>query len=77
MLDPIGMIESLGNAVTGVTKEITQHEALNNAPAMQSAMVYQRMQNLLDEHRKEIADEDLDKVRQLIAATDAAPANPT
>lgn len=77
MLDPIGMITAVGDAVAGVAKEITQHEALENAPNLQAALINQRMQDLLDEHRKEIADEDLAKVRQLIAAPDAMPANPT
>lgn len=68
------VIAACADALTAVTTEVTQHEALKNSPAMQSALVIQRLQDVLDQHRSAIADEDLDAVRKLVAAPDAAPA---
>ena len=67
------VVTAVANALTSVTDEVKQHEALQNSPAMQNALVYHRLQELLDQHRQAIADEDLDAVRKLIAAPDAAP----
>ena len=67
------VIAAVADALTAVTTEITQREALNNSPAMQSALVIQRLQDVLDQHRSAIADEDLDAVRKLVAAPDASP----
>lgn len=67
------VIAAVADALTAVTTEVTQHEALKNSPAMQSALVIQRLQDVLDQHRSAIADEDLDAVRKLVAAPDAMP----
>jgi len=68
------VIAAVADALTAVTTEVTQHEALQNSPAMQSALVIQRLQDVLDQHRAAIADEDLAAVRKLVAAPDASPA---
>ena len=67
------VIAAVADALTAVTTEITQHETLQNSPAMQSALVVHRLQAVLDEQRNAIADEDLDAVRKLVAAPDAMP----
>lgn len=67
------MIKSVADAAAAVSKEIEQRSELNNSPALQTALVYHRLQTELDKHREAIADEDLDAVRKLVAAPDAVP----
>ena len=73
MLDAISMVTAVADVAASVTKEITQHEALKNSPAMQAALVYHRLQAVLDDHRAAIADEDLAAVRLMVAAPDVMP----
>ena len=70
---PATTLTAVADALTAVTKEISQHEALKNSPAQQNALVMHRLQAVLDEHRAAIADEDLAAVRLLVAAPDAMP----
>jgi len=70
------MVTALANATTAVSKEISDRSALNNSPAMQKALVYHRMQAELDQHRQEIADEDLAAVRLMLATPEATPTTP-
>lgn len=72
-MDVIGMIKEVAAATANVSKEIEQRSELNNSPAMQNALVYHRLQEVLDQHRAAIADEDLDAVRKMVAAPDAVP----
>jgi hypothetical protein len=67
-----GAITAVADALTAVTKELLERTELNNSPQMQSALVYTRLQAVLDQHRAAIADEDLANVRLLVAAPDAA-----
>ena len=66
-------VTAVADALTAVTHEITQHEALKNSPAMQNALVIHRLQEVLDQQREAIASEDLDAIRLLVAAPDSTP----
>jgi hypothetical protein len=72
-MDPVAMITEIADATASVSKEITQRSELANSPAMQAALVNQRMQSVLDAHRAQIQEEDLAAVRQMVAAPDATP----
>ena len=67
------VVTAVANALTAVTDEIKQHEALNNSPQMQAALVVHRLQEVLDKQREAIANEDLDAIRLLVAAPDVNP----
>jgi hypothetical protein len=71
---PTNAVAAVADALTAVTEEIEQNQALKNSPAMQNALVVQRLQAVLDAQRQAIADEDLAAVRLLVAAPDATPA---
>lgn len=71
IMDAFAMLKAIGDATAAVSKEITQHEALKNSPEMQKALVIHRMQELLDEQKTKINDEDLEAARRLVAAPDA------
>lgn len=71
MLTPAtNIITAVADAITSVTDEIAQRSELANSPTMQAALVNHRLQAALDVQRKEIADEDLEAVRKLVAAPD-------
>ena len=71
---PTNAVAAVADALTAVTEEIQQNQALKNSPAMQNALVVHRLQAVLDAQRSAIADEDLNAVRLLVAASDAMPA---
>lgn len=70
-MDAIAMVTKIAEATTAVTNEIAKRSDLNNSPEMQKALIIHRLQAVLDEQRKEIEDEDLEKCRLLIADPDA------
>jgi restriction endonuclease Mrr len=67
---PSASIAAVADALTAVTQEISQTQALQNSPEMQNALVYHRIQAVLDKQRESIQDENLDAVRKLIADPD-------
>jgi hypothetical protein len=67
-MDVVAMITALSDAVSAVSKEITERSELNNQPKMQQALVIQRVQAALDVQRQEVQDEDITKLRALLAA---------
>lgn len=71
MADVIAMVTELAKTTTAITNELSKRSDLNNTPEMQKALVIHRLQDWLDEQRKEIADEDLEACRLLIADPDS------
>jgi hypothetical protein len=67
------VVAAVADALTAVTDELAQNQALNNSPALQNALAWHRLQAALDAQRAAIADEDMAAVRQLVAAPDAVP----
>lgn len=65
------MIKSIADVGRAAFEEAKQHEALNNSPEMQKALVLDRLQAHIDEQRKAIANEDLETYRRIVAATPA------
>jgi len=70
-MDPIAMLTAIGDATAAVAKEIKARSDLNNSPAMQGALIVHRMQEAIDEQRKEINDEDLEAIQKLLADPNA------
>ena len=64
-------ITAIAEALAAVSKEVTQHGALKNSPEMQRALVIQRIQEVLDQHRKDISDENLEAIRLMVAPADS------
>jgi len=65
------MLTAIGDATAAVAKEIKARSDLNNSPAMQGALIVHRMQEAIDEQRKEINDEDLEAIQKLLADPNA------
>lgn len=68
-MDPIAMVTALGTAATKIAAEVQQHEALKNSPEMQKAAILDQLQAVIDQHRNEIANEDIEAYRLAVAAT--------
>lgn len=62
------MVTAIADATSNITKKVMQHEALNNSPEQQKAAILDQLQAVIDQHRSEISNEDIDAYRLAVAA---------